>query len=162
MIKVDSSSLIYLTKLNLFDKFEESYKEIIISPSVKKEVIEDGLNKNKADAIIINQYYLNNKIRIHVPKKIIKDLNLGKGETEIISLSLEEDCPCILDDIKAQKIGIRLNAKIKSTKIILLELLKNGDIDKKSYENYIENYAKLVNLSQNEVWFYKQLGDLIK
>jgi len=162
MLKIDSSSLICIIKLRLFDLFTRLYKEIIISPTVKKEVVDDGLSRGKPDAIVIHQHILQKRIQIHEPSNVIQDLNLGIGETEIISLSIEENCPCMLDDSKAQRIGIRLQVDLKSTPIFLLELLKNGYLDSQSYEFYIDEYGKMVNLSQNGVWFYKQVGSLIK
>ncbi|MHA1797418.1 MAG: hypothetical protein ACTSVY_03125 [Candidatus Helarchaeota archaeon] len=162
MIKIDSSSLIYVTKLKLFDLLVKFYKDIIISPAVKREVIDDGLKRRKADAIIIQQFLIQEKIRIHKPVKLIQNLNLGIGETEIISLSIEENCPCMLDDIKAQRIGIGLQLELKSTPIFLLELLKNGHLDLQSYELYIDEYGKMVNLSRHNAWFYKKVGSLIK
>ena len=113
MIKINGSSLIYSIKLNLINEIKELYKEIIISPTVKREVIDQGKKKGKPDALVAENYLHQNKIKIHTPSNILKDLNLGKGETEIISLAIEEKSPCMIDDIKAQKIGIKLNINLK-------------------------------------------------
>jgi len=162
VIKVDSSSLIYAIKLNLIEYIKNLYNEIIISPIVKKEVIDNVKDKGYSDAIIAEQFLEQGIIKIHHSKTIIKNLNLGTGEIEIISLAKEEDCPCILDDIKAQKIGIKLNVNLKSIILILLELLKKKIIALKQYNQLLEKYARIVNLSQIELWLYKKLGDLIQ
>ena len=87
---------------------------------------------------------------------------MGLGETEIISLAVEENIPCLIDDIKAQRIGMRLNLDFKSTPVILIELLKSNYFSLKTFEKYIEDYGRIANLSQTELWFYKKVGELIK
>ena len=35
---------------------------------------------------------------------IIKDLNIGKGESEAIAMAFENDLPILIDDLKARKL----------------------------------------------------------
>ncbi|MHA1275789.1 MAG: hypothetical protein ACTSQI_01130 [Candidatus Helarchaeota archaeon] len=161
MIKIDSCSLIYSIKLDILDKIQRVYEEIIISPTVKTEVIDQGKIKQKPDAFIAENLLNQKKVKVHSPKSLVKNFNLGLGEIEIFSLAIDENCPCLIDDIRAQKLGITLGINLKSIPIILLELFKKDIISKDEYLNYIERYGRIVNSSQVEIWFYKKVGELI-
>ncbi len=162
MIKLDSCSLIYSIKIDIFDALKSLYSKIIISPTVKEEVIDSGKLKDFSDALIAEEKLNLGLIKIHSPKSMLQNIKLGKGETEILSLALEEQCPCLIDDIKAQKAGLNLKVDLKSTILILLELLKQKIITLTEYHSSLRKYGIIANLSHLELWFYEKLGDFLK
>ena len=148
--------------MNLIDNLRKFYSELVISPAIKKEVIDQGKIKGYSDALIAEQNLERGIIKIHTPKSLLTNLNLGMGEIEILSLAIEENSPCLIDDINAQMIGIKLNIDLKSIPLILLELLKKGSITIPDYDNFLEKYGKIVHISHIEFWFYKKLGEVVK
>jgi hypothetical protein len=67
----NATPLVYITRVGLSKIFEELKDEKLTSPSVKKEVVDEGKRKGVADAIILDKLFLkaysrlwNLKIRI--------------------------------------------------------------------------------------------------
>jgi hypothetical protein len=63
-------------------------------------------------------------------KELIERLGekLGKGESEVIALSLEEKSVAVLDDYVARKTARELGLKVKGTLGILIDAKKEGKI----------------------------------
>ncbi|GAH29310.1 unnamed protein product, partial [marine sediment metagenome] len=63
MIILDASPLIHLTKIGKLEYIINLFDFIIISHAVYKEVIEEGIKAGYTDAILILNYFKNNKIK---------------------------------------------------------------------------------------------------
>ncbi len=55
-----------------------------------------------------------------------KDLNLGKGESEVIALAFETNLKALIDDLKARKIAEDLGLSISGSIGVLLKAEKLG------------------------------------
>ena len=60
---------------------------------------------------------------------LVSDLNLGKGESEVIALGRETGMRIIIDDLKARKVAETLELNVTGTIGILLKAEKLGLID---------------------------------
>jgi predicted nucleic acid-binding protein len=80
IIVIDTSVLIALEKLNILDLICKIYKKILIPQAVLKEY---GSQLDKCFEVIKI-----NDIRL---LEIIKELNLGKGESEVIVIAFENN-----------------------------------------------------------------------
>jgi predicted nucleic acid-binding protein len=128
-IIVDTSVLIALEKLNLLTLLCKVYDEIIIPEGVKKEYGELNLPCLKIQKPERNLVHL-----------LTKDLNLGIGEAEVISLSKESTVNALIDDKQARKIAKNLGLKISGTIGFLLKAEKLGVITE-AYP-YVEELKK--------------------
>lgn len=52
---------------------------------------------------------------------LVKDLNLGVGESEVISLAQENNIHVLIDDLKARKAALRLGIKVSGTIVFLIK-----------------------------------------
>ncbi len=162
MIKPDACSLIYAIKLGIIENIQHNFQDVIISPGVKEEVIDRGKKKGHPDAFVAEQLLNQKKLEVHAPKDPLVLPNLGKGEVETITLAQEEKCTCIIDDTRAQKVGINLGVELTSIPLIMLTCLKQGGLSPEVYAEKIEKYARMMNISQTELWYLKKLGELFR
>lgn len=114
----DTSALIALEKINLLDVLCKIYSEIILPEAV---ISEFGTPSVSCYAI--------KKVEGSLIKLLMTDLNLGKGESEVIALSKDTGVRIIIDDLKARKIAETLGLNITGTIGILLKAEKLGLIE---------------------------------
>ena len=161
MIKIDSSSLIILLKMNFFDVLINLYNQLIITGAVYQEVIVNGKKKDKQEAIIGEKLIKEEKIKIHVINEELMDLKLGIGETEIIHNSINNKSSCVIEDKKAKKVAEKFNLDVKTIPIFILEAYKKKIIDNSDFENYLIKWVKYTSPSYEEVYFIKKIKELL-
>lgn len=114
----DTSALIALEKINLLDVLCKIYAEIILPEAVI----------NEFGTLAINCYSIK-KVKNPLVRLLLSDLNLGKGESEVIALASETGMKTIIDDIKARKVAETLGLSVTGTIGILLKAEKSGLIE---------------------------------
>lgn len=115
---VDTSSLIALDKIKLLDVLCKIYAEIILPEAVIKEFGHPSI-----------ECYFVEKVESPLIRLLINDLNLGKGESEVLALANETNMKTILDDLKARKVTETLGINFTGTIGILLKAEKLGLIE---------------------------------
>jgi len=115
---VDASALIALEKINLLDILCRLYDEIILPEAVMNEFGTPTID-----------CYSAKKVENALMKLLVSDLNLGKGESEVIALGRETGMRIIIDDLKARKVAETLELNVTGTIGILLKAEKLGLID---------------------------------
>lgn len=162
-IKFDSSSLIYLVKLDFLNHLENQYSTIIIPNNVKVEIVDEGKIRGKSDAYIIEREISLGKIMVEAPSNNLQ-FNLGDGETAVINLALDEEkvkpLVCI-DDLKAEKIAFNLNINIISSDILILQSLKKKIITRKECENYLTKLSIIAGFPATRAIKNMQIVELI-
>ncbi len=140
----DSSTLIIFAKINELDLLIDMYKEIYITEGIYKEVVEQGSTINAPDANILKNFIDNKKIKIlklnsncdSLSKKL-KEIypSLGVGESEAISLSLQEKNEIILiDETFGRKIAKLYNLKPIGSLRVLIEAYRKKVLDENNVE----------------------------
>ncbi len=69
------------------------------------------------------------KVKNPLQTLLIKELNLGKGESAVISLAQEMELRVIIDETKARRVAENLGLKVSGTIGILLKAGKSGLIE---------------------------------
>lgn len=115
---VDTSVLIALEKIDLLPTICKIYKEIILPDAV---AVEFG-NINIACHLI-------KKVESRLINFLMQDLNLGKGEAEVISLAYETNFEVLIDDSKARKVAEDMGLSLSGSIGVLLKAEKLGFID---------------------------------
>ena len=106
----DTSVLIALEKINLLDILCKIYDKIILPEAVINEF-------GPLDIVC----YSVKKVKSPLVKLFVNDLNLGKGESEVIALAREIGMRVIIDDLKARKVAETLELIVTGTVGILLK-----------------------------------------
>ena len=125
-IITDTSVLIALDKINLLEILCKIYKDLILPEGVIREFGNIDLNCQKS--IKIDNPLIN---------VLINDLNLGRGESEVIALAYESKNRALIDDLRARKIAAQLGIVFSGSLGVLLKAEKSGFIDS-AYKKAIE------------------------
>ena len=158
----NATPLIYLTKVGLSKIFEELKDEKLTSPSVKKEVVDEGKRKGVVDAIILDKLFLKGVFKIVEPKdkgfleSLLQTRGLHIADAEVLTIAKEQRGTAIIDDEVARKTakiyGIfyagtpHILAKAVFDGIITWEKAKQA-INEMVYAGWrcsIETYAKIM------------------
>ncbi len=162
MIKIDASSLIISLKMDFIEVLNDLYQDLIITEAIYQEVIINGKNKGKQEAIIGEKLVKDKKITIHKVEEKLMDLKLGLGETEVIHNSINNKCPCMMEDKKAKRIAESYNLDVKKIPISILEAYQNKLIDNTKFEDYLIKWVKYASPSYEEVYFVKKMKELLE
>ena len=158
----NATPLIYLTKVGLSKIFEELKDEKLTSPSVKREVVDEGKRKGVADAIILDKLFLKGVFKVVEPKdegfleNLLQTRGLHVTDAEVLTIAKEQRRTAIIDDEVARKAakiyGISyagtpyILAKAVSEEIVTKEKAKQA-INEMVYAGWrcsIETYAKIM------------------
>ncbi len=143
ILVLNSTPLIYLTRVSLSWVFEILEEELVIPKEVFDEVVIKGKEENKEDANIVETLIQKEIIAIRtIAKGISKFSNeLHTGELEVLLLAKELDAIAILDDSIARKYGSILGVEVHGSIYILLLLLKRNILSK---EQVVEKLDKMI------------------
>lgn len=158
----NATPLIYLTKVGLSKIFEELKDEKLTSPSVKREVVDEGKRKGVADAIILDKLFLKGVFKIVELKdkgflgSLLQTRGLHIADAEVLTIAKEQRGTAIIDDEVARKTakiyGISyagtpyILAKAVSEEIVTKEKAKQA-INEMVYAGWrcsVETYAKIM------------------
>ena len=143
----NSSSLIFLAKINRLDLLKNLFKNIFISKQVTKEI----LDKNKPENNIIKKE-LNYFIK-ETEVKELKYLPLDEGECSAISLCLEKNIKFFLsDDKRARNFALSLGIEPIGTLGVLLKNVKNRKIEKEECKILLNKLLESGLYLSNEVY----------
>jgi predicted nucleic acid-binding protein len=112
---IDTSSLIALERINLLQILCKIYKEVVIPESVIKE-----FGNLSLPCLSIR------KVESNLLKLLITDLNLGKGEADVIGLASQTGLKVIIDDSKARKVAENMGLKVTGTIGVLMKAERLG------------------------------------
>lgn len=131
-IAVNTSSLIYIAKLDIFNLAKNMFSRFL----VPREVIEEIFEKEEIENNLIKKEL--NKFIKEIEINKIRDFNLHKGEKAAISLCLEKGLPFLSDDKKARKIAHSLGIEFTGVLGILIWNLEHKKIGKKECRELIK------------------------
>ncbi len=115
---VDASVLIALEKINSLEILCKIYDEVILPEAVINEFGTPSIN-----------CYSIGKSGSQLVELLVGELNLGRGEAEVIALASKTGLKTIIDDRKARQVAEKLGLKVTGTIGILLKAEKLGVIN---------------------------------
>jgi predicted nucleic acid-binding protein len=130
----NATPLIYLTKVGLSKIFEELKDEKLTSPSVKREVVDEGKRKGVADAIILDKLFLKGVFKIVEPKdkvfleSLLQTRGLHIADAEVLTIAKEQRGTAIIDDEVARKTAKIYGISYAGTPYILAKAVFDGII----------------------------------
>jgi predicted nucleic acid-binding protein len=162
LLVFNATPLIYLTKVGLSKIFEELKDKKLTSPSVKREVVDEGKRKGVADAIILDKLFLKGVFKVVEPKdegfleNLLQTRGLHVTDAEVLTIAKEQRGTAIIDDEVTRKTakiyGISyagtpyILAKAVSEEIVTKEKAKQA-VNEMVYAGWrcsIETYAKIM------------------
>ena len=134
---VDSSPIIFLSKIGRLNLLNYLFKSLFITSKVKEEV----LVKDKVECRAIEEALKKGWLKIRNPKNELK-LELGNGEQSAISLAYEIDDCVVLDDATATKAANSIGLKTLRTTSIIFMAVEKKLINRKEAEDLINKLIK--------------------
>lgn len=114
----DASVLIALEKIDLLPVLCKLYKEIVLPDAVVRELGNVNITCHSV-----------RKVESRLINILMRDLNLGRGEAEVIALAYETGLKALIDDLKARKVAEDLGLSISGSIGVLLKAEKLGLIE---------------------------------
>lgn len=163
MAKIDSCTLIYLTKTDLLALARKVYSELRITNSVYEEVVTKGKKGGHADAYVIESEIEKKKIKlihsdIEIPTRLV---SLQKGEAETIVEAKNENTIALLDDIKSKILAENMGVKYTSIDLVLIESLLRGIINYDDFEKLASRVNKICGMRPDRYAELLYLGKII-
>ena len=162
MIKLDTSSLVMIAKLDFWDVVKKMHGDLIITRGVWEEAVEEGKKKGKQDAFIIEKKIKEKVITIHPSKQEYPEMKLGKGETETIHAAIDESVPAMIEDVRPRVIGSNLGLEVVHLPLVFIKAYLETTWTEQDYEDALQKYALHMSLSTEQVVFFRNIKDLIK
>ena len=125
---LNASPLIVLAKAGLLKMVSPLSKIWLIPSGVVKEI-----NRKSSIEDIVSELENNADVKIKSVKNInplVANWNLGQGESEVITLAIEEGSTAVLDDLQAGKCATVLNVKLMGTLGLLLLAKRKGIVNR--------------------------------
>jgi predicted nucleic acid-binding protein len=143
-VVLNSSPLIFLSKLGYLNQFTESSDNFYIPQSVSNEIRAKSDPASQTVQTLINSGNL--QIRASNLTPLVNSLNqrLGKGESEAIALGIELNADYILlDDSTARREARRLGLNVRGTLAVIKKLNKDGNISIESLDDLYQQLMKI-------------------
>jgi len=139
-IIIDSSPLIFLSKIGKIELLTELFDEILIPSDVFYETVTLGKEKMLDDAFAIENF-INRSSKVKIKDANIQwlaDLPLGKGEKAVISLARIEGIDNVLiDESKARTLAKVFKLKPRGTLWVLALANSNGIITRQELKESV-------------------------
>jgi predicted nucleic acid-binding protein len=143
-IVLNSSPLIFLSKLGYLNQFIESLDNFYIPQSVADEIEAKSDPASQIVQALINSGNL--QVQASNFTSLVTSLNqrLGKGESEAITLAIELNADYVLlDDSTARREARRLGLNIRETLAVIRKLSKDGQISIRSLDNLYQRLMEI-------------------
>jgi len=158
----NATPLIYIIKVGLSKVFEDLKGEKLTSPSVKREVVDEGKRKGVPDAIILEKIFRKNVFKVTGVrnKKFLTSLLETRGlhitDAEVLAIAKERDGIAVIDDEVARKTATIYGISYAGAPYILMRAVFQGLVTKDRAKQAInemifagwrcsvESYAKIM------------------
>jgi len=163
MIKIDSSSLIYLIKLDLVDLTKKLYSEIALTPKIEEEVVVKGKKNNHTDAFVAESLLVRGKLSLHQPQTALPIVSkIHPAEIEILYTAKEQNCIVLIDDLPAQRYAISLGLSFRTVPFLLVELFEQKIITSQEFDKYFEQIISIMNLPPKDILYLQKCKEVLQ
>ncbi|MGQ9723330.1 MAG: hypothetical protein ACUVXA_18660 [Candidatus Jordarchaeum sp.] len=144
----NAGPLIHLAQINKLHLLKKLFKNVLITPEVKREVVDEGIKLGHNDALIVKEaidegWIIVKSITrrgISTAKRIAKGENVSKSDAETLMLAIENKVKSMLVDEKILSDLAKMHGfKVWNTWTILLEALRRGFIEIHDVESAIKD-----------------------
>ena len=145
----NSTPLIYLTKAGLTKVLENLKNKKITSPTVKKEIMDEGKNKGVPDAIVLENLFEKGVIKVSSPKdkifvsRLMGTRGLHVADAEVLALAQEHKGTAVIDDEVARKTAKVYGIDYVGTPYILMRATYEGLISKEEAKSALNEMISL-------------------
>lgn len=158
----NATPLIYVTKVGLSKVFEGLRNELLTSPQVKREVVDEGKRKGVPDAVVLEKMFKNNVFKVAEPRSreflasLLETTGLHVSDAEVLAIAKERNGIAVIDDEVARKTARIYGISYVGTPYLLMKGVLQGLITKErarqainemvfvGWRCSVETYAKIM------------------
>jgi predicted nucleic acid-binding protein len=147
----NAGPLIHLAQISKLHLLKKLFKNMLIIPKVRREVVDEGIKLGHNDALIVKEVIGEGWIIVKIitrkgvstAKRIAKGENVSKSDAETLMLAIENKVRNILVDEKILSDLAKMHGFIVwNTWTILLEALRRGFIEVHDVESAIKELGE--------------------
>jgi predicted nucleic acid-binding protein len=151
-----------LTKAGLSTILESLQGEKVTTPTVKREVVDEGKRKGVPDAIALEKLFKNGVFQVYKPKdkhflsRLLETRGLHVADAEVLALARECEGLAVIDDEVARKTATVYGIDYGGSPYVLMKAVFEGLISKEKAKQAVngmvsagwrcnvESYAKII------------------
>ncbi|MEM3699874.1 MAG: hypothetical protein QXL57_03290 [Candidatus Bathyarchaeia archaeon] len=146
----DAGPLIHLAQINKLYLLKKLFNQVIITPNVKREAVDEGIKLGHSDARIIGKAIEEGWIKVEeFPKRLAKaskrlalDENISLTDAETLLFARERKAQVLVDEKALSNLARMFGLKAWNTWTILLESLSRGYIEVSDIESAIKELGE--------------------
>jgi predicted nucleic acid-binding protein len=146
----DTGPLIHLAQINNLYLAQKLFGQVIITSSVKREAVDEGLRLGYSDAEIIRKALSDRWIIVtslpnvlaKTAPKLAEDENISLADAETLLLAKEKKAELLVDEKIVADLAKMFGLRVWGTWTLLLESLTMGLIDVADVENAVTELGK--------------------
>ncbi|MEM2917821.1 MAG: hypothetical protein QXN63_05680 [Candidatus Bathyarchaeia archaeon] len=146
----DAGPLIHLAQINKLYLLKNLFSQVVITPNVKREAVDEGFKLGHSDARIIGKAIEEGWIKVEeVPKRLAStikrlatDENISLADAETLMLAREKGAEVLVDEKALSNLARMFGLKTWNTWTILLESLSAGYIEVSDIEAAIKELGE--------------------
>ncbi|MCL6579892.1 MAG: hypothetical protein K6T73_11050 [Candidatus Bathyarchaeota archaeon] len=133
----DAGPLIHLAQINKLHLLKKLFKQVIITPNVKREAVDEGVKLGHLDAQIIGKAIEEGWIIVEdfpkrlasASKRLAEDENISRADAETLMFAREKKAEVLVDEKALSNLARMFGLKTWNTWTVLLESLSKGFIE---------------------------------
>ncbi|MDH7558442.1 MAG: hypothetical protein QHH18_07585 [Candidatus Bathyarchaeota archaeon] len=133
----DAGPLIHLAQIKKLHLLKKLFKQVIITPNVKREAVDEGIKLSHPDAQIIGKAIEEGWIKVEefperltsASKRLAEDENISLTDAETLMLARERKAEILVDEKTLSNLARMFGLKTWNTWTVLLESLSMGYIE---------------------------------
>lgn len=146
----DAGPLIHLAQISKLYLLKKLFKQVIITPNVKREAYDEGIKLGHADAQIIGKAIEEDWVQVEeVPKRLAsaikrlaEDENISRADAETLMFAREKKAEVLVDEKALSNLARMFGLKTWNTWTVLLESLRMGFIEISDMEAAIKELGE--------------------
>ena len=152
----DAGPIIHLAQINKLYLLRKLFNQVIITPNVKREVVDEGVKLGHADAQIIGKAIDEGWIVVEdfpkrlASKRLAEDENTSRADAETLLFAREKKAEVLVDEKALSNLARMFGLKTWNTWTVLLESLNKGFIEVSDISAAIKELGKKRHKLKNE------------
>lgn len=160
-VVTDAGPLIVLAKLNHLHLLSALYREVIVPRAVYYEVVIEGQARGYPDARIVQSFLQSQnwepKVPSTIPLELKRDIRLGPGEREALSLAQENRAIVLMDEVYARSIAESMGLTTVGSIGVLVEAYRKGVLPSLTLEQLLVTIEV-----RDDIWIHPALCEQVR
>ncbi len=145
----DAGPLIHLAQIRKLDLLEKIFAKITVVPTVKYEIVDEGIRLGFADAVVVKEALKAGWMAVKKPgnttirrsRRLAEHENVSQSDAQTLLMAKSLQQPLLTDEKTLAKLGSMYGLEVWSTWTILLEALRKGLICRQDIDMAISELA---------------------